>query len=95
MSYIIGVIRRVLAASGRLTVVLRAGLLAGVVLAAVLFPVAAIRPGTGELLRDVPLLDWCAELLRGVLGDPPGAGASDRPTAATTGRPAAGHARRA
>ncbi len=53
------------------------------------------RPGTGELLRDVPLLDWCAELLRGVLGDPPGAGASDRPTAATTGRPAAGHARRA
>lgn len=58
MSYIIGVIRRALAASGRLTVVLRAGLLAGVVLAAVLFPVAAIS-GLGlkhstELLRDLP-----------------------------------------
>ena len=50
--------RRVLTASNRLTVLLRAGLLAGVVLAAVLFPFAAVsgiglKNGT-EALRELP-----------------------------------------
>jgi transcription-repair coupling factor (superfamily II helicase) len=38
--------------------------------------VSVPRPATarvgGEPVRDTALLDWCAELLRGVLGDPPG-----------------------
>jgi transcription-repair coupling factor (superfamily II helicase) len=34
----------------------------------------------GEPLRDTALLDWCAELLQTVLGDPVPAGAGNRPS---------------
>jgi transcription-repair coupling factor (superfamily II helicase) len=50
-------------------------------------PRPAPRRVGGQPLRDVRLLEWCAGLLRDVLGDPDGAGPAGSPARIRTGRP--------